>query len=98
MPTTRPNGTPYTIDDPEYWEQPYVYREFPKMLYRQRRGSANELFPPQGTYTTADGIILEYIVVPDAAEEARAATAGWSELAAAVASTRGDQAHPSRER
>jgi hypothetical protein len=35
MPTTRPDGSPLTPDDREYWNQPYVYREFPKMLYRR---------------------------------------------------------------
>jgi hypothetical protein len=93
VPTTRPDGSPLTPDDVEYWNQPYVYQEFPKMLYRRPRsgiaqGPATETLHLEGTTTTPAGIVLEYLTVQSVAEETHAATAGWTELAAAIANTR----------
>jgi hypothetical protein len=91
MPKTRPDGSPLTPDDLEYWNQPYVYEEFPKMLYRRRRlgvgrRSVADKRAPEGTITATDGTtVLEYLTVQSAAEEADAATEGWTELAVAIA-------------
>jgi hypothetical protein len=63
MPKPRPDGSPLTPDDLEYWNQPYVYQEFPEMLYRRRRSDigrrgAIEKYVPEGTTTTVVGIVL----------------------------------------
>jgi hypothetical protein len=90
MAKTRPDGTPLTPDDLEHWNQPYVYQEFPKMLYRRRRSGigrrpASETRAPEGTTKIANGIVLEYLTVQSAAEAIEAATEGWTELATVIA-------------
>jgi hypothetical protein len=90
MAKTRSDGSPLTPDDLEYWNKPYVFQEFPKMLYRRPRSGlarlpGSETPQPEGTTTTPAGIVLEYVTVQSAAEETQAATIGWSELAAAIA-------------
>lgn len=90
MPKTRPDGSPLTPDDLEFWNQPYVYQEFPKMLYRWPRSGVarppvSETLLPEGTTKTPDGTALEYLTVPSAADEAIAGTEGWADLATTVA-------------
>jgi|SRR5215510_15563690 len=89
MPPTRPDGTSLTPDDLEFWNQPYVYREFPRMLYRPyltRDRSILEQPSPEGTVITPDGSgLLGYVIVQSAAGETQAATAGWTDFAAAIA-------------
>src|SRR4030095_2533629 len=46
------------------WNKPYVYAEFPKMLFR-------------GTTTTAGTVVVEQRIVTTTAEEALAEGAGW---------------------
>lgn len=88
-PKTRPDGSSLTPDDLEYWNQAYVYQEYPKMLYRRpRSGSARppatETLQLEGTTQTLDGTALEYLAVPSAAAEAIAGTEGWADLATAI--------------
>jgi hypothetical protein len=47
------------------WNRPYVYQEFPKMLFR-------------GTTTTAGTVVVEQRIVTTTAEEALAEGAGWA--------------------
>lgn len=89
MAQTRPDGTPLTPDDLEYWNQPRAFQEFPKMLYRRPRSGparppAHETLPPEGTTRTPDGTALEYLTVPSAAAEAIAGTEGWADFTTAI--------------
>jgi hypothetical protein len=89
MVKTRPDGSPLTRDDPEFWNRPYVYQEFPKMLYRRRRSeiarsSTTAMVQPEGTTTTPAGIVLEYVTVQCGADEAMAGTEGWADLPTAT--------------
>jgi hypothetical protein len=93
MPKTRPDGSPFTPDDLEYWNKPYVFQEFPKMLFRRRRSGsarrpASETLQPEGTTQTPDGTVLEYLTVPSAADEAAAAAQGWADLPTTIVRAR----------
>lgn len=60
-PPTRPDGTPYTEADPQYWElagakggiRRYVYQPYPKMLYRAYTGQTGRIEIEQTTAQTA---------------------------------------------
>ena len=89
MAQTRPYGSPLTLDDLEFWNKPYQFQEFSKMLYRRQRSGiarrpACEKLTPEGTYKAPGGTILfEYLTVASAAAEDDAAQAGWTDLATA---------------
>lgn len=90
MSKTRPDGSPFTPDDLEYWNQPRAFQEFPKMLYRRLRSGiarrpATETLQPEGTTKTPDGTVLEYLIVQSAAAEAIAGAEGWADLPATMA-------------
>ena len=90
MPKTRPDGSPLTPDDLDYWNQPYVYQESPKMLYRPHqsiiaRGPATATLLPEGTTKTPDGTVLEYLTVQSTTEQAAAGREGWADLPATMA-------------
>jgi len=89
MSKTRPDGSPLTPDDLEFWNQPSTFQEFPKMLYRRPRAVSvrspvTEAWLPEGTTTTPARIVLEYLTVAAAADEAIASTEGWASLPTAI--------------
>jgi hypothetical protein len=90
MPKTRPDGSPLTPNDPEFWNRPYTFQEFAKMLYRrQRAGMARRpvraTLQPEGVTQAPDGTVLKYLTVQSAAEEADAAAQGWADLTTTIA-------------
>ena len=57
-PKTRPDGSPFTADDKEFWElanhpqggiRRYVYQEYPRMLYRGVKNDAGKVVLTQCT-------------------------------------------------
>lgn len=65
------------------WNKPYVFQEYPKMLYRRPRAvsvHSPATLLPEGTTTTHAGLLLDYLTVQSAAEETIAGAEGWAEL------------------
>jgi hypothetical protein len=89
MPKIRPDGAPLTPDDLEFWNKPYTFQEFPKILYRRQRSGiarrpTSETFMPEGTNRTPDGTVLEYLTVQSVAAETIAGTEGWADFTTAI--------------
>jgi hypothetical protein len=90
MPKTRPDGSPLTPDDLEYWDRPYIYQEFPKMPYRRPHSGigqppSSETYRAEGTTKTPDGTVLEFLTIQSATEQAAAGRERWADLPAAMA-------------
>ena len=59
------------------------------MLYRRpraglARGPATPTLQLEGTTTTLDGTVLDYLTVPSAAAEVIAGTEGWTDLTTTI--------------
>jgi hypothetical protein len=70
---------------------PAVSTPYPRRLYRwhrlgfARRPTTERKFPPEGTMTTPEGAVLEYLTVSSPADETDAAQEGWTDLATTIA-------------